>query len=270
MEHVFSNTVNKYLKLLSEKKVSFSDVASIAMRLSIDCNDQTITTNNQQLSCYKKGGYVDYYERIGMNFDYTLPDTWSEKQKTFLQILSMLNGKAKTACDLGSNNGWYSFLLEHKNYEVVAVDSDDAVVSHMYERAKAENRALVPLRCDILQFTSFGLSFDLVIILAVIHHLVLIGENTLEVIFENLSKITKKFLLAEFVSLNDERVINGLASSNFFVSEEKRLSVFSYIEKYAAEFYTWDNFITQGNKHFKNYHIFPSENEHRKIVLFIK
>lgn len=270
MEHVFSNTVNKYFKLLAEKKVPFSDVACIAMRLSVDCDDQPISTNNQKLYSYKKGGYVDYYERIGMNFDYSLPDTWSEKQKSFLQILSLLNGQAKTACDLGSNTGWYSFLLEYKNYEVVAVDSDDAVISHMYERAKAEDRALVPLCCDILRFTSFGLVFDFVLILAVIHHLVLIHENTLESIFENLSKITKKFLLAEFVSLDDERVANALTTQNFFVSEEKRTKVLSYMQKYALEFYTWDNFISQGSKYFKNYHIFPSENEHRKMVLFIK
>lgn len=271
MKHYFMILFLKYKDLLKARGVALTDFLCTAMKQEYSDVSEASLHQNMQNLLFKSGGYSNYYDRVGLCTDYTLPDSWNTKQKNFLEVLTLLQRDSKTLCDIGANKGWFAFLAERKGFEVVAIDIEDSLVSDMYHQAKETNANLLPLLAGLKQFSQLGLSFDVVICLAVIHHLILFADYTLEDVFEQLAKLTKKYLVIEFVDLNfDERVLKAKQSSTFYLSKDMYDKALNNLNTYAQEHYSFDKFLQHGQAYFSQYHIFPSENEHRKIVLFIK
>jgi hypothetical protein len=137
------------------------------------------------------------------------------------QVISELLDKAKpkTVWDFGANNGIYSRLASEKGIKVISFDLDPACVDLSYllvKKNKAPN--ILPLFMDLLNVTpSIGwggterLSLyqrtrpDLIIALALIHHLAISANIPLESIASNFSRIADS-LIIEFVSKEDEKV----------------------------------------------------------------
>jgi ribosomal protein L11 methylase PrmA len=132
---------------------------------------------------------------------------------------------ASTCCDLGANNGEFSMLAVERGLKTVAMDIDPAAVESCYLRAKSKEISfLMPLLQDLRNPTpSYGWSsnerqsmltrssFDVLLALALVHHLA-IGNNV------PLSKVAEYFanlgswLIIEFVPKEDSQVQRMLVS----------------------------------------------------------
>jgi SAM-dependent methyltransferase len=125
---------------------------------------------------------------------------------------------AKRVLDVGCNTGTFSFISAQAGASVVAIDFDPVVVGQVWRDACAKNLDVLPLVQNITrpspavgwrygECASFldrarG-SFDAVLMLAVIHHLIVTERIPLEEIIELAAEMTKDALIIEFVSPQD-------------------------------------------------------------------
>jgi ribosomal protein L11 methylase PrmA len=172
------------------------------------------------------------------------------------------NLEASVVLDLGANDGYFSKILAERGIHVVAVDNDSRSICDLYE---SKNNNILPVVMDVANPSpsiGFGnnerpdfferIRADAVIALALVHHLV-IGRNiSLEVLAAWFNTIAKQ-LIIEFVPREDEKVKQMLAS---------RKDVFGN--------YTQTDFESVFSRHFtiKHQEIVPGS--HRTIYLMEK
>ena len=133
--------------------------------------------------------------------------------------------KPRTSWDLGANDGTFSRMAGDQGSLTISLDADSASVEANYRRCRRENRGnVLPLCVDLTNPTpALGWAGeermtlpsrgkpDLVLALALIHHLA-IGNNTpLERVAEFLAQIGRH-LVVEFVPKEDSQVQRLLAS----------------------------------------------------------
>jgi SAM-dependent methyltransferase len=121
--------------------------------------------------------------------------------------------------DLGTNLGHHAFLAAERGARVVAVDSDAASIERLYRRARDLQADILPLVLDLGRPTppmGWNLSeelawqvrsegrFDLVMMLALIHHLLVTERIPLTEILRMASRLTRKHLLIEWVDPEDD------------------------------------------------------------------
>jgi ribosomal protein L11 methylase PrmA len=129
-------------------------------------------------------------------------------------------GKAGDSCwDLGANNGEFSRLASEQGLETVAWDIDPAAVEKNYLKIKANGeKRLLPLLQDLTNpSTDFGWAneersslvhrgpADVVLALALIHHLAIGNNVPLAMISEFLAKVGNS-VVVEFVPKQDSQV----------------------------------------------------------------
>ena len=120
--------------------------------------------------------------------------------------------------DLGCNTGRYSRLAAREGARVVAIDSDPVVVGELWRRAKEERLDVLPLVLDIArpspamgwrygEQTSFlaraRRSFDLVLMLALVHHLAVAERIPLAEVAGLAAELTRDILIVEHVEPSD-------------------------------------------------------------------
>jgi hypothetical protein len=129
------------------------------------------------------------------------------------------------AWDLGANNGVFSRVVSDAGQQVVSFDIDPTAVEQNYRQVKAEkNEKLLPLLLDLTnpspaigwanrERDSFGERgpIDMILALAVIHHLAISNNVPLSHLAEFFSE-TGKWLVIEFVPKSDSQVKKLLAS----------------------------------------------------------
>ncbi len=166
--------------------------------------------------------WSDYYEKTISSPAYLLA-----KEKVFRRFIQDLPWKS--ALDLGANDGYFSKILSGEiqtggvrasdiGRTVVAVDSDWQCIQHLYDFARKAGSPILPLVVDLANPTPASgfhhterASFsgrarsDLVIALALIHHLALAKNIPLTRIADYLADLTRGYLIAEFVALSDEK-----------------------------------------------------------------
>lgn len=144
--------------------------------------------------------------------------TYLEEKESFVEeVISELN--PRRVLDVGCNTGHFSRLVaRHGASEVVAIDGDPVVVGEAWRKADAENLNVLPLVVDLArpspavgwrnaECASFlerarG-HFDLVLMLAVAHHLI-VGERVPPAEVLNLAAdLTAGFAVVEFVGTDD-------------------------------------------------------------------
>ena len=186
--------------------------------------------------------------------------------------------RPKSVLDLGCNTGWFSFLAEKNGASVIAIDNDEACVDKIYLYTRKNNLNILPLVMSFedLDKQKYGISkneneknkilflppaarlqSDMVMCLALSHHLVLGNNISIKKIFKNLSLLTKKFLIFEFVDLNDSLI-------------QKEKNFFKNINKYNKLNYNLKVFNKIALTNFKSFKIFNSNSVTRKILLYIK
>lgn len=160
----------------------------------------------------KEGVWGAYYDTGVLDQEYV-----TEKSAIIQRFLS--NNQYASAIDLGSNSGHFAKLMANTGIEVVAVDSEHRCIDDLYRENVASNREnILPLLIDLTnpspaigwmntERSSFmeRFSADLVVALALVHHLV-IGRN---VPFEKVAQFCAHLgnhLIIEFVPKSDPKV----------------------------------------------------------------
>lgn len=161
----------------------------------------------------------NYYAETISSKDYL-----TEKEKIFREMAD--DAGSGSALDLGANDGYFSNILAQKKWTVIAVDNDSQTICRLYRRISEEGTVnITPVVMDIANpspSTGFNnkerLEFhqrfrpNLVVALALIHHLV-IGKNiSLPVLASWFNDISQQKLIIEFVPKEDEKVRFMLAS----------------------------------------------------------
>jgi SAM-dependent methyltransferase len=224
----------------------------------------------------KVSNYSSYYEDKKENYNFLFNPKWGYKQKNVFKIIKTY--RPKSVLDLGCNTGWFSFLAAKNGSSVIAIDNDESCVDKIYLHTKKNNFNILPLVMSFedLHKHKYGIPVkkntkskilfsspisrfqsDMVMCLALSHHLILGNGLSIKKIFEDLSLLTKKYLVFEFVDLNDPLIKK---SGNFFQN----------LEKYNKSNYNLDIINEIALKSFKNFKIFNSNSLSRKILLYTK
>ncbi|MDP9230935.1 MAG: SAM-dependent methyltransferase, partial [Bacteroidota bacterium] len=191
----------------NQKKIKFSKQKLLNLVSSLETLIRRLKLPAQ------KSIWFEYYDEALQRKDYL-----QQKRKLIQQLLDKL-GNLKTAADLGANNGEFSQLLSAKNIQTIAADSDPCCINKLYtEIKKSAEKNIQPLVVD-LSNPSPAVGFnnaerasflsrtrvDLVLALALVHHLA-IGKNIPLDIIACFFKQLSKHLIIEFVPKQDEKV----------------------------------------------------------------
>jgi SAM-dependent methyltransferase len=120
--------------------------------------------------------------------------------------------------DIGANTGEFSALAAGMGAEVVALERDMASADRVFRMARERNLPIQTIHADLARPTpavgwenaeSVALlprleaQFDLVLMLAVIHHLLLMEQIPLPAILELCHRLTRRHLIVEWVPVED-------------------------------------------------------------------
>jgi 2-polyprenyl-3-methyl-5-hydroxy-6-metoxy-1,4-benzoquinol methylase len=138
-------------------------------------------------------------------------------KRTFVEQ-ALREFRPKRLLDVGSNLGEYGEMAARLDCAVVAVDSDPVVAGQLWRRARSEKLNILPLVVDFArpspavgwrnqESTSFlerarG-QFDMVFMLAVVHHLLIKERVPLQEIVDLSAELTTNILVVEFVPPDD-------------------------------------------------------------------
>jgi cyclopropane fatty-acyl-phospholipid synthase-like methyltransferase len=221
---------------------------------------------------YKRGGYHSYYSDKKEEFSIESQKDWQNKQKNVYKILAEL--QPKTVLDLGANRGWFSRLAQHLGASVTATDIDESCMDEVYTHAQ-ENKlpimsAIIPFEDCKKTHVSTQIKSDVVLCLALIHHLVFVAGFTLEQIFENLAKVTGNHLILEYIDWHDSSLQKGIQDPTFFKNESLHKILMSNISNYAQDHYKMSELLEISMQYFSNYQIYESHPNSRKLILFTR
>jgi 2-polyprenyl-3-methyl-5-hydroxy-6-metoxy-1,4-benzoquinol methylase len=218
---------------------------------------------------YKKEGYQTYYVDKKEDFSLESQKDWGEKQKNVYKILKEI--QPKTVLDLGACTGWFSRLAEYFGAHVIATDIDEVSIEYQYNVAKNQNLNISPQFISFEESNSKEMKSDVVLCLALIHHLVLVSGITLEEILLKLSRLTKNTLILEFVAIDDPAVQVAVKNpTNFFNKKEMEKKFVNLLDTYAYKFYNTKHIKKISKKYFVNIKEFKSNNYTRKILILKK
>lgn len=139
-----------------------------------------------------------------------------QKEKFVREALDL--ARPRTALDVGANEGRFSFLAARQGASVVAIDTDAAVAGAVWREASAQGLDVLSLVVDLTRPTpALGWrnqecgsfldrargSFDMVMMLAVIHHLLVTERIPLDELLGLAAGLTRGYLLIEFVASSD-------------------------------------------------------------------
>jgi len=133
----------------------------------------------------------------------------SDRFKRLIELLTNYCSDAKSSIDLAGNEGFFSsLLLQNTRLEKVLLTDYDAnaidVAFKTFEQ-RPDNRASVALLnfmfTPALKETTTRFKSDIVIALAVTHHLILTQQFAIQTIFERLKLYSNKYVVVEFMPL---------------------------------------------------------------------
>ena len=162
----------------------------------------------------------DYYPQTSAHYSQTASDHKMEILNTFLDL-----AKPKSAWDLGANTGLFSRAVSQRGIPTVAFDIDPAAVEQNYLACKQDKETnMLPLVLDLTNPSpAIGWNnrermsllergpVDIVLALALIHHLAIANNVPLQRLAEFFSQ-TCCWLVIEFVPKEDSQVQVLLAS----------------------------------------------------------
>ncbi len=160
------------------------------------------------------------------------------KNKTELVTKWTADLKPQALLDVGCNTGHFSEIAARSGSRVVAIDVDPVVVGRTWRRATERELDVLPLVVNLArptpaigwrnaEYPSFleratG-SFDMVMMLAVLHHLLVTERIPLAGILDLAAQLTSRYLIVEYVSKDDpmfERLTRGRERLHAHFSQE--------------------------------------------------
>lgn len=224
--------------------------------------------------------YARYYEDKGEAFAWTPSSEWTAKQHLVHEIIG--SSRPETVVDLGANTGWYSVLAARSGAKVAAVEVDPSCAEVIYRLATEHDLSITPVVLDLddLDRTIPGgppdvgarppvlvstaplllsaeerLRADLVLALAVMHHLTLGRGWSFDRLARSLQKLAAKTLVVEFVAIEDEKVTG---EPSFFPAYSASPDEFGW--------YNLDSFRSELSKYFKNIEVVPINETRHALV----
>ncbi len=192
-------------------------------------------------------------------------DSFTHKRKTVAALLAQVTPKPEMVWDIGANNGEFSELAAEAGAYTVAFDIDANAVAYNYaakRKPEIEGRML-PLVQDLTNpSTALGWAHtermsltgrgpaDVVMALALIHHLAIGNNLPLDKVASFLRQIGKNIII-EFVPKEDSKVQHLLAS---------REDIFDQ--------YDYEHFEQAMGEHFTQIAKKPVKGSHRSIYLY--
>lgn len=162
----------------------------------------------------QKSSWSEYYDEAARR------DNYLDEKKKIIRECVLAMPDVQTAADLGANDGEFAKLLAGLNIHTFAADLDPYCINNLYHFIKKNGiKNIQPLIADLAQPSpATGVNneerasllsrihADLVMALALIHHLA-IGRNLpLRMIADLFARTCNKYLLVEFVPKTDEKV----------------------------------------------------------------
>ncbi len=158
----------------------------------------------------------------------------------------------KTVLDVGCNTGHFSAMAASRGASVVAIDYDPVVVGGVWRRARQEHLDILPLVVNLTRPTpAIGWRnrecpsfldracghFDLVLMLAVIHHMIVTERVPVDDVVDMAADLTRDAAVIEFVAPEDpmfrrltrgrEALHSGLTAAVFETSCRRRFDIVS-------------------------------------------
>jgi SAM-dependent methyltransferase len=146
----------------------------------------------------------------------------SEQKRAWIQdVLNELG--PRTVLDVGANTGEFSALAAACGAEVVALERDAAAAERIARMSAAKKLKIQTIHADLARPTpalgwenreSSALlprlegQFEMVMLLAVIHHLLLLEQIPLRAILELCHRLTKRFVMVEWVPATDPMFVS--------------------------------------------------------------
>jgi hypothetical protein len=196
-----------------------------------------------------KSHWSQYYEDIN---EFFTPGAFNGKQRLVADLVE--HCKPATVVDIGCNQGGYAILAAQAGAKVVAFDTDEDSVTALYHLARLKELNILPLVGDVLypapqagwrgiEFPSAPKRFrsQMALALALVHHLAITQIQTFDRIVKTLADYTDRWLITEFVPLEDPR------SQELLLTNRRDMS-----------WYCLDNFIGALKKEFPQVETFPS------------
>jgi hypothetical protein len=206
--HLHSRAQKRFSdKGFSDKKGRISRIGFISIIDSLTSAVQSLTWDPE------KTVWSDYYDKT----NYT-GRGFAHKREIVSMFLDEIKD-AKTLWDFGSNVGEFSRIAARKGLQTISFDADPHVVEENYIKAVREDeKNLLPLLCDLtnpspdigwenkerLSLLKRG-PVDIVLALAVIHHLAISNNVPLSNLAKFFSSICNA-LIIEFIPKSDARV----------------------------------------------------------------
>lgn len=143
--------------------------------------------------------------------------TESAEKLTFVRA-TLESLKPARVLDIGANTGDFSALAASTGASVVALERDAAAADRLFQRAQAQTLDILAIHADLARpspsvgwvntentslLSRLEGQFDLVLMLAVIHHLLLMEQIPLDAIMTLLMGLTRRHLLLEWVPVSD-------------------------------------------------------------------
>jgi len=238
-------------KVISTSKGMYSSSAKLKNDRLRFYNDLLSDVASIEIPC-KKTRWTNYYEDEAKEL----------KNKLELVSVSIERLKPLTVLDVGCNTGEFSVVAAKAGASVVSFDNDETCVEKLARRADESGLHILPLVMDFSNPTpSFGWSAqqfpvaskrfksEMVMALALIHHLVFHQRQSFDRIIDGLLQYTDKWLIIEYVDIQD-----------------------SYIQRWSINFerfawYTRVNFETALKKQFKTVEFIGSVTETRHLYV---
>lgn len=207
LSHIHLHAQNQ--KRMSDKKINSKKYKMTKFQMLSLIENLNFTINRLKLGNVKTE-WEKYY-----SFTNYKPKSFKEKHKIVDSFIQKV--KPKTALDLGANTGEFSKIACKHGAYTVASDIDPLAVETCYNKNQ-NNEKLLPIIVDLKnpspaigwsnsERKSFTDRFcvDVVMALAIIHHLAISNNLPFEMIAKYFSKLGK-YLIIEFVPKNDSKV----------------------------------------------------------------
>jgi SAM-dependent methyltransferase len=152
--------------------------------------------------------WSNYYSGIDPSYDK------EAKLRVVQRLLDRF--RPETVLDLGCNTGVFSLLAASGGARVVSLDASEDCIETLHAQAAATDLSVTPLIADVLcptpAFGFLGAEYpslidrvraDVVLCLALMHHLHISGRQSFERIAALMDRVTAKHLIFEFVASDD-------------------------------------------------------------------
>jgi len=162
-----------------------------------------------------KNAGSEWADYTGTLTHYT-PEQSAQKLEWMQQVLNELH--PERVLDIGANTGEFSALAAGMGAQVVSLERDAATAERLFCMSRAKNLSIQTVHADAARPTAAAGwdnnetsallprlegRFDLVLMLAVIHHLLLLEQIPLAPIIELCHRLTRRHLVIEWVPATD-------------------------------------------------------------------